>query len=193
MVMAVQLRKNTGVLQVSLPYDNLPISVGAANKAPQFIGRGSATIRLKPGSYTVAATVKGNEVVKQVRVVLGQTTKARLDPASSVVVPSADNVNFTGLDSLLNIGLTQEQLNIFKYQAFAIKPLAKNIAVDPASVETAPYNPETSATFGVSFDFDIDSVTYHAKLTYQGLTDLGVVIKDSTGKTVSSLADKSPF
>lgn len=192
-IAAIQLSKNTGLLQVNLVYKNVPISVGAEGKAPQFIGKDSPVVRLQPGTYTVAAIVKGDEIVAQANVVAGQTTTVKLNPAQAITIPSADNVNFSGLDSLTDIGLTSQQIGLLKYQLFAVKPTASNIVIDTSSIITAPYNPESSAGFGVSFDFSDDGKYYHAKLSYQGLSDLGVIITDSNGKTVSSVPDKSPF
>ncbi len=97
---------------------------------------------------------------------------------------------FLGITSLLNIGVTNYQLNATK-QAFeqfaaALKKPGKEFSVTVASITSIPEdknNPDSRPT--ASFELTIDrTASYQARLEYFDVTAVRLVVPDSSGKSV---------
>jgi len=96
--------------------------------------------------------------------------------------PSRNNIGFTGIDSLVNYGLTLAQVDAFKQAVFLYSKSAKLVGVDPSSVVRAPHNPESDYDT-MSFNMTIDSSSYKATINYFSLTTIRLFL-DSSGSQV---------
>lgn len=102
------------------------------------------------------------------------------------VIYSRTSISYVGFDSLINSGLSADQVELLKqafflFSQFVNKDISRVIIVT-GSVEQAPYD-STSATqvSSVSFNLNIDSKTMAAKLEYGGLSDVQLTLYDQAG------------
>lgn len=171
---------STGLLRITTSDSAAAITISGMNKKAERIGTGSADIRIDKGSYLVTAVHNGRRAAAVVQVTLQHTTKANLNLASNTPVPSADNISFTGLDSLTNNGLTLTQIVTLKRLFFNYKQSAKNIMVDTTSIATGPHNPNSpDPTFSLSFTCTIDGASSNATVRYADLTDVQLILTDT--------------
>ena len=165
-VSSINIARATGILKVTSADAKAAVSISQQNKQAQFIGIGNAEVRLKPGTYTVAAREAGKEVFKDVKISLKQTTSVTLNPKDAVILPSVLSVTFQGFDEFIKNGLTDVQVNRLKNYFFRYQPTTKIVSIVPGSVRPAPRNPNTAIGFTSDFRVSLDSNPYAAKINY---------------------------
>jgi hypothetical protein len=84
---------------------------------------------------------------------------------------SKGNVGFVGIESLLNYGITDSQINDLEQGLFQYKQSAKIITLDTSSIKPVPHDPSSADVSDViNFNVGIDNTSYRAKLVYFNLT-----------------------
>jgi hypothetical protein len=162
--------QNTGILQIRSANPKAGLIISQNNRQALLVGTGTARVRLKPGSYQISATYGGKQANGVATVYKDRTTGSYLGVLQPVRLPSVATINFEGTGSLINDGLTIEQVNNLEQEFFQYKPRAQTVNI--SSVEPAPHNPNVDTSFSLNFTVSIDSTTYNATVTY---TDLETV------------------
>lgn len=168
LALAIKTIHTTGLLILSSTDSSAVFSVSRDGSGAQVVGTGSARIRLKPGTYLVAANNTNKSATKVVTITTGQTSSVNLTPSSQTPLSSLSNISFNGFDYLLSNGLTSDQVTNLEQLFFSYKQTAKEVTIDQASVEPGPHNPNDS-NFTMNFTGSIDSTLYRATITYSGL------------------------
>ncbi len=163
---SINAARTTSVLKVSSTDDKTVLTISQVNKQAEFIGTGQVNIRLKPGTYTVAASQKGKQVFKDVQILKDQNAAVTLDPQDAVILPSVAGIDFEGFDELIDGGLTTGQVDRLKSYLFQFKPAAKKMMVSEGSFRPAPRDPDTAIGFSSTFNIFIDSAPHAVKIHY---------------------------
>ncbi len=171
--------QKTGLVKVKSTNSNAILSVTQNNKEARLIGTGSARVRLNPGSYLISSAFHGRQSSAVIKVIKGQTTNMLLNPDSQPLLPSVQSVNFAGIDSLLNSGLTTTQIGLLKREFFNYNTGVKSVNISPSSIKPAPRNPDKDIAFKINFSATIDSTPSKETISYTGLNDLRLQIFDS--------------
>ncbi len=97
---------------------------------------------------------------------------------------SKNSIVFTGLSSILNIGVSATQVNNLQQFFFDFAPQANTISI--TNVAPVPHNRNSSSTSNtVNFTAQLNGKTYQARLEYSGLTDYSrLYLTDSSGAQV---------
>lgn len=182
LTLAISDARNTGILEVDSTSPEASLSITQANSEAKTIGAGKAKIRLKPGDYIVAAAVNGSESSAAVNIIKNDTRHVTLDPFTTSTLPSAKNVNFSGLYSLVNHGVTSGQITALKYAFFKYKTTAQAVEVDPNTVYPGPHDLQTG-NFTIRFTVTIDASKYNASISYSGLSKISLSLNSIEGSS----------
>lgn len=85
-ISAVMARSSLGTLAIQVSDPKAELTVSRANVADERLGTGNRDIRLKPGTYTVAAKAGDRQAAKTVTITEGQQTQATLTLPPAVAV-----------------------------------------------------------------------------------------------------------
>jgi|GEM_PF-2538625 len=91
------------------------------------------------------------------------------DTSTPPTAQAPQRPDFVNTDAVTNVGITQDQLTAFKYEAFLfIKQnnlTVKTVTIDKGSVSTPPNDPDNPASFNtVYFNTTFDATMYRARL-----------------------------
>ena len=93
---------------------------------------------------------------------------------------SKNNINFLGINSLLNYGVTSRQLATLEQIVFQFRSNAATVSLDTKSISPVPHDSNSSSTSdSINFNLKIDTKTYSAKIDYSSLTILRLYLYDS--------------
>jgi len=182
-VAAILARGSTGILVISSTDSKATLSVSQMDKAAKIIGVGKAKARLKPGLYEVAAASNGNQAFQAVSVTAKTSSSITLNPVKATLLPSISNISFSGMNALVNHGLTHDQIKDLEHAFFKFKPSASAVNIDSNSIFPGPIDPNT-AGFNTRFSVDIDSINYSATIKYIGLSDLELMLFNAAGNQI---------
>ena len=112
-------------------------------------------------SVTIDGQQQGNEVPTQ-----SQNTQNVL-------------TQFSGIDGLINSGLSSFQANLLEQSLQKFAPTAQVISVDTSTITTPPPDPNDTSIAVMKFDVEIDSKKYNAKLECPSLTSAELILTDS--------------
>ncbi len=177
-------RQSTGLLKVSSNSKKAAISISSGNTTAQLVGVGSATIRIKPGTYYLVANDSGRQTSGVATVTKNQTTAASLDLNKAIGLASVSSITYENIDSLSNRGISDDQISQLKLLFFDYiinhQKGAKTVAVDPDSIQRLPIDQNTGI-FTVNFDVVIDNIPYDAQITYPDTNSLWLSLTDPKG------------
>ena len=92
---------------------------------------------------------------------------------------------FSGVDELVNEGLSSAQASSLQKALLQFKPGAHNFIIDTANVSQSSYNPDNpSQAQTFSFPIKVDGSSYNAKLDYTDLTAIVLQLEDNSNKRV---------
>ena len=166
-VLAVNIRRTTGLMDIRATDANSTLTVSSANHEAKFVGITHARVRLIPGAYQVTASHSGIAATQTVVVTKERPTSVKLTPRGATTLPSIYTIQFLGVKTLLDHGLTTDQLGSLEHALFNFMPSAKIDRLDSSSVEPGPHDPDSaSAAFSTKFDISIDSKKYNAVIVY---------------------------
>lgn len=184
---ALKTKGQTGVLTISANSASAQISISQENHQARIVGTGNATVRLNPGTYQIVATGSGNRASAVVNVRKGQGSNSSLKLTSPPHQRTIADVNFGGMDNLINVGVTNEQVTEMEQYIYQYKPNAKTVTVLAGSVSTGPRDPNVVSPFVQNFKLSIDGTTYIAAISYMDLNNVELQIYDfSTGSQLFS-------
>src|SRR5581483_9265244 len=93
--------------------------------------------------------------------------------------PVATNPQYSGLDSLTNVGVTDAQMSVLKDALHTFAPSASSVSIDPASVGTiAPDPASTTTTSTFTFRILVDGTTYNGRLICTDISNGRLVLSD---------------
>lgn len=167
----VRISQTTGLLKLSADDSRAALSVSQPNHQAQSIGVGSAAVRLLPGNYQVMASDKGSRAIGTVTIAKQQTTSSSLQLSKNTGLPTRQDINFQGISAFSAKGLTALQLDNLEAAFFHFKPTANTVNVDANSLQSGPFDPNSSSiTFSLNFAVNIDGTPYKATVVY-GVSD----------------------
>jgi hypothetical protein len=92
--------------------------------------------------------------------------------AQANIPRSAANITFTGMDSLLNVGVSQAQTTNLEQDFFAFAAQTNAVSIDTSSVAVTPHDPtSTSTENSANFSVTVDSTPYNATINYSNSDD----------------------
>ena len=162
---AISVSENYGLLEAKST-GSATLSVSQDKSQAEVIGTGSAKVWLKPGVYQLAASAKGSQNTQIITVQKQQTTSVNITPSAGPILPSVLNVDFENTDSLINAGLTTEQVAGFKRLVFNYKPAARVVSINSATLQSGPLASNNNERFSYTFIVTIDRVPFAAKISY---------------------------
>lgn len=177
--------KTTGSLKVSSADPSASLSITAAGHQAKYIGTGSTKVRLSPGDYLVSASDKGQQSQAAVTIVKHQSQSISIDPTSGGQLPNLGSINFKGFDTLLNKGLTSDQVDLLKLYFFHYKTDSKVAAIDTSSIHPEAHNP-SDAYFKTDFNLTIDNQKLKAVVSFSGLSTIKLNLYNQQGQVVFS-------
>jgi hypothetical protein len=197
LISSILTRQQTGELKINSPGSGSGIVVTQPNKNAVYVGSGSVAIHVKPGDYQVLAINNGKQSNATAKVIKGQVSSVVFGSLKSYLLPSADSIQFTGTNALLNNGLTVDQISNLKEAFFQFKKSAQTINIVPSSVEPGAHNANVDTSFTINFNVLIDSTSYKATIKYSGLDDTELLLYTPQNNTqvfdkivVTSTGDK---
>lgn len=179
---AFSLRKNTVAVDISADNKSALLSISQDQSQAAVIGKGHVVARLKPGRYYVAASLDSTNTGQFLSVKLGESAKLKLSLASPVsVLPSVEDIDFTGTNLLLDSGLATSQVANLKELFFTYNNSIKTVEItsfvqDPRDAEG------TSAWVSGSIAGFIDKTGYYGNIKYSGFDAISVTLFDSKTK-----------
>lgn len=185
---SIHTRNTTGTVSITTFATDTAISISQNDTNAELVGHGSAELRLAPGSYIVTARNNEHSATGRVTVQAKKHTKLYLPDNQPPVVPSPDDITFTGMDEITNHGLTADQTYNLRNLFFAYKQRAKTVQINTGSIAQAPHNPDSNDPFVLNFNVTIDSTVYSASISYTDLQNVELTLRDSTGATVFNQA-----
>jgi len=185
LVRAVINYVGSGTLSVTTPNDDSLISISRDNATADVVGKGTASVHVAPGRYLVGVGRNGDFSQKVVDVSKGNTTSLDLSATSTPRLPSSAAIDFQGTDMLLVRGMTSDQVSSLRKAIFNFKHTAKRAIINPNSVTSPPFDPN-SATIGFSrlFTLIIDGTSYRAVASWTNLDSATLQLSDSAGTVV---------
>lgn len=182
----VRIKRSTGGLTITTFASNASISISSNNKGAVIVGTGTAKLRLSPGSYQITASSNGSTSTGRAVVRLGASTTVHLAKTNAAPVPSPDNITFSGIDALVQRGITAKQSANLRTLFFKYKQNAKAISIKTSSITQGPRDSsDDNAPFTLNFTVTIDSDTYDASIVYTDLENLELRLLDTqTGDQV---------
>lgn len=190
-VSAVNVSHNTGFLYMKSSDPNASLVVRQPGRQAYLAGVGSADVRLDPGTYDILVSDGIKQSAGTATVYKRQTTYFSLDPTHIVRLPSLESIDFEGMDSLKNVGITESQVSNLEQELFQYKPRSQKISIDSHSVQQEHYNPAYDTGFTVGFDLLIDSAFYSATISYSDLNYVHLLLYDHNHKLVFDSAKYS--
>lgn len=181
---AIQIHDRTGILSVKASDKSAIITISENNHEAKILGTGAATVRLATGSYYLVADANGKQTSAVAHITAGKTASINLDLEHSTFLPSPETISYDNLDSLINSGITSDQITLIKQYFFAFKPTAQLVNIDPNSVQPGPHDPNTSIGFTLNFNVRVDDTSYKATLTYPDASSVQLQLFDDQGKVV---------
>lgn len=176
----------TGQLNVNSNKSGSILTISQPNHQAQVIGLGSANIRLKPGKYLVAAYYQGKLNMHITTILKQRLVSITVNPDNGVVLPTVNNILFSGTSTLIAHGLTTSQVNQLKDLFFIFNKNAKSVFVVTNSFQSGPIN-FLSPLFTASFNVIVDNTNYTADITYGAFRNIQLtLINQQTNKIVYS-------
>jgi hypothetical protein len=173
---AIWISQTTGALQVTTGESRATINLTQEGHQAVLIGAGHAKVRLKPGSYQVVARAGANQAASTVSVQKRQVIKTNLVLQKGPQLPSVDDINFSGMVSLTDAGITSSQIKVLELEFFEYKTSAGIVSIDSQSIYPHAHNPNTYISFTTDFNATIDSKLYNARINYTGLDDIHLTL-----------------
>jgi hypothetical protein len=184
---AYHTMQTTGIVTVNTSDKLSTITLSADRTTAAVIGTGSASVRLKPGSYLLVAGHAGQSASQVITVTAKQSQTVKLSLTQPQAVPSPDAINFDNVDTLLDFGLTQAQTENAKQLFFKYKQSAKQININSDSVKQEPHDPHGNEDFKLDFSGTIDGAPFNAVITYGAFDDIQMTLVDpATGAELFS-------
>jgi hypothetical protein len=189
-VTGVQMRQSTGVLTINSSDPKAALSIGQDTAAVKQIGTGSATVRLKPGTYQVMASDGASGQSTEVTVTKQKTSTAKLELDTAVPVTTVANYSAQSLypaadGNLYFLNLLEDMPYVYNLATKAARPYMSNV-VNNANITwlspTRLISESSDGTFTyvnngeanvITFDDDaspanIISINQEGKLAYVG-------------------------
>ena len=82
--MTIQTVRTTGVLRLTTNDSSAILAISGIDEGSEYIGQGSANVRLKPGTYEVSATDQGTIVTTSVTITKQQKTSKYFNVSSQI-------------------------------------------------------------------------------------------------------------
>lgn len=185
---------DTGLLRVSTSDEQATLSVSAASRQAKIIGRGTAKVRLIPGTYLIFASNGNSQASEIVRISKEQAVNSRLKLSGRPVLPSVENINFEGTDVFIDSGITSAQLGILRHAFFQYKPTARIVSIKSDTIKPGPHDRNSDSPFTITFSVAIDDAPYQATIGYTGLDTVRLYLYNQTGSLVfdSGATDTQP-
>lgn len=177
-VSAITISATTGLLDINT-HPRATISISQANHQSKGVGVGYTEVRLQPGAYQVVAFTGKSQAARLVTVTRHHTTSIDLNPSKIPTLPSVNDVDFENFDSLVNQGLTTQQISALQLDFFRYDTSAKKVEVDSSSVAPGPHNPNSDDPFTLNFSVVIDGRSLSAVVSYTGFTDIQLQLYNS--------------
>jgi hypothetical protein len=184
---ALQTLHTTSLLHITTPDSKATISISSTNTSGRVIGVGHTNVRVHPGTYLIMASNTGKQAMAVETITLGQTVNVKLTPSSQSILPTVDNIQFSGLNNLLSNGLSATQVANLKKLFFTYKPTAKSVAINTSTIAPGYHDPNGSdLSFSLTFAAAIDGNPFDVTVRYADLTNVVLQLVDSTGNQVFS-------
>jgi hypothetical protein len=101
-----------------------------------------------------------------------------------------NDINFTGLESLVARGVSLTQADDLKQAVFQFKPNTMTVLID--NVKAVPHDPNSPARFdAINFAIKLDNNPYSARIEYSGLTVLRLYLYNTASGLVFDSKDVS--
>jgi hypothetical protein len=171
-ITAYQETQNTGKIKIT---SNIPDTILSVSG-------------LKPGTYLVSGTSSSKSDSAVVSIAKRQITTVALKLSDIPKLPSPDNINFQGLDALLDSGLGANQIIALKGDFFRFKTTAKQVTIDKSSIKPAPRNPNTDTSFTTNFSGSVDGAPYSVAINFTDTDTLTLILTNSQGVQVFNSA-----
>lgn len=185
LVTGVVASRDTGLVRIKTSDSQALISVTQENHTAAVIGTGNANVRLNPGTYRITAVSGAKQASSAVTIGAKETTSLSLKLTDKPKVPSAASIDFQNTDSLIDAGLTVQQVSAIKNDLFNFSPSARVITINPQSVSPGPLDHSNpNPTFTLRFNVSVDSKDYGALATYTDLVSIQLQLYNSSGAQV---------
>ena len=171
----------TGRLYVTSSKNAL-ITISQDNHQAKIIGVSGAKIVLKPGNYQLSAVYGTKQKFMTVSIKAKHRVNTVLIPVSPVSLPSPQNIQFLGTDSLLNNGLTSAQLSDLRQAVFDFKQSAGTVNIDSSTVQSGPHS--LGEDFTLNFNVAIDGISYKASIDYSSPDALTLYLYDRANNSL---------
>lgn len=182
---------NTGSLSVKSPNSKASIMIAQINHSSEIIGVGGATVRLNPGTYEVIAFYNDRQDSQVVNISKQQGQEITLDPKTSTRLPSVNDIYFSGVDRLLDLGVSSDQISNLEMAVFEFNHTVRQVNIN--SISFVPHDRNSDSPMdSMNFVVKLDSKIYRASFDYSSLDDsIKLVLHDTSGQQVfdSSAAD----
>lgn len=183
-VLAINLKQHTGILRITPFASNAGVSISQDTAQATLVGTGTVNIRVKPGSYLIAAGSDGKVGMAQATVNKQGKTDVRVVYTDENAVPAPDNIDFTGTSQFIDRGLSQDQVSNLKNMFFKYKESAKQITITKDSLTiTYPVTDDGTQPFIGNFSGTIDGKPYRGQVAYTDLENVVLTIFDPTTGT----------
>jgi hypothetical protein len=176
-VTGILLRQSTGTATITAFDNTANISVSQLGTNAQIVGTGTANVRLKPGSYLVAASAKGHISTEQFSVTAKKHTQLTIAYTQGTPLPTSENINFS-LNELVIHGLNDAQIANLKELFFKYKKTAKTVSIDQGSVERQYRVPDSNDPYVLNFTGKVDSQSFKGTITYTNTQDIELTLID---------------
>ncbi len=114
-----------------------------------------------------------------------QDQKKALLKAQVVHPASKANIVFAGIQSLVNYGVTEAQINDLEQALYKFQPTAQTVSIYASTIKVAPHNPESSSTTStIYFSVAVGPTTYQATINYSSLNNLQLILNNARGSQV---------
>lgn len=170
--------RTTGILSVSASVSQALISISQPNHEAKIVGTGTAKVHLRPGLYQVRGYVGRDSAVETIKVTRNKVANVTLHLSETPRIRSVDDIDFNGLSSLTDNGLSDDQTAALKLAFFRFKTSTEVVTINGESFTPAPRNSATTIGFSATVNVSMDSTPYQAKITYSGLSNLNLSLYD---------------
>lgn len=168
-------------------YFNEPLASGSASvsSTPSIVTGSSISgnaLKLTFASKTLQTSKTYFISIKSI----SSTTKQQLTNTQISFKPTLGMPTFTGEDTLVNMGITNAQVNNINTYVAQFSPYAQNVAIDTTSIKHYQLNPSDPWTpWAIGFSMSIDGTPYTVVGSFYDTQDIQVKITDpSTGNVV---------
>jgi hypothetical protein len=175
---AYNTMQTTGIVTINTSDKLSTITLSADKTTAAVIGTGSASVRLKPGSYLLVAGHAGQSASQVITVTAKQSQTIKLALTQPDAIPTPDTISYDNLDTLVDFGLTQAQTENAKQLFFEYKKSAKQININSDSVKQEPHDPHGNEDFKLDFTGTIDGTQFSAVITYGAYDDIQMTLTD---------------